>query len=217
MDKTNETVVIAIDGPAASGKSTVAREVAKRLGFRFFNSGDFYRAMTWACLRKGVNCRDASAVADAAGEVLLNIAASDHEYFPEIEGKDARPFLRSDEVNSNVSPVSAVPKVRTVITRAIRASVQNRQAVIEGRDIGSAVFPETPFKFYIDADPQVRQQRRVQQGQAEDVTKRDKMDFTRQAAPLTVADGASVIDSSYLDVAGVVDAVLTKLRAQRLL
>jgi cytidylate kinase len=216
MDKTNETVVIAIDGPAASGKSTVARELAKRLGCRFFNSGDLYRAMTYACLRSGVDCRDASAVAAAAGAVLMNIAASDHEYFPEIDGEDARPFLRSDEVNTTVSPVSAVPEVRLVVTRAIRASVRNRQAVIEGRDIGSAVFPETPFKFYIDADPRVRQMRRSSQGQSEDVTKRDKMDSSRSAAPLTVAEGATVIDSSHLDVDGVVAATLHRLAEQGL-
>jgi cytidylate kinase len=216
MDKTNETVVIAIDGPAASGKSTVARELAKRLGFRFFNSGDLYRAMTWACLRSGVDCRDGSAVADAAREVSLEIALDDHEYFPQIGGQDARPYLRSDEVNGNVSSVSTVPEVRDIITSSIRRCTQGRLSVIEGRDIGSAVFPSTPYKFYIDADPQVRQMRRACQGQAEDVSMRDRIDSSRRAAPLTVADGATVIDSSHLDVDGVVAAALRCLAEQGL-
>lgn len=216
MDKTRETVVIAIDGPAASGKSTVARELAKRLGFRFFNSGDLYRAMTWACLQRGTDTGDRAAVAASARAISFGISVDDHDYFPQVDGRDARPFLRSEEVNGNVSHVSAVPEVRMVITQAIRACVRDRQTVIEGRDIGSAVFPETPYKFYIDADPRVRQMRRSNQGQAEDVSKRDKIDSARSTAPLMVADGATVIDSSHLDVAGVVDALIAKLRAQGL-
>lgn len=216
MDNTKKTVVIAIDGPAASGKSTVARELAKRLGFHFFNSGDLYRAMTWACLQRGADTRDAASVAISAREVSFGIAADTHEYFPQVDGRDSRPFLRSEEVNGNVSQVSAVPDVRMVITEAIRTCVRGRQTVIEGRDIGSAVFPETPYKFYIDADPLVRQMRRSNQGQAEDVSKRDKIDSARETAPLMVADGATVIDSSALDVGGVVRVLMEKLHEQGL-
>lgn len=210
------TVVIAIDGPAASGKSTVARELARRLGFRFLNSGDLYRAMTWACLRAGINCREADAVATAAGKALIKVVREGNEYYPLIDGGDPRPHLRDAEVNAHVSPVSAVAAVRYILSAAIRAHARGRRTVIEGRDIGSAVFPETPYKFYIDAHPQVRQRRRSKQGQTEEIAKRDMMDSTRSTNPLTVAAGATVIDTSALDVQGVVAAILEKLVAQGL-
>jgi cytidylate kinase len=212
----NETVVIAIDGPAASGKSTVARELAKRLGYRFLNSGDLYRAMTWSCLRRGIDCREPDAVAIAAGNAEIKVASEKNEYYPKIDGEDARTHLRDPEVNGNVSPVSAVPAVRYILSAAIRAHAQGRQTVIEGRDIGSAVFPETPFKFYIDAHPTVRQRRRRNQGQSEEIAKRDMMDSSRSIDPLTVATGATVIDTSALDVPGVVAAILAKLSDQGL-
>jgi len=209
-------VVIAIDGPAASGKSTVARELAKRLGYRFLNSGDLYRAMTWSCLRRGIDCREPDTVATAVGNAEIKVASEKNEYYPKIDGEDARTHLRDPEVNANVSPVSAVPAVRYILSAAIRAHAQGRQTVIEGRDIGSAVFPETPFKFYIDAHPQVRQRRRRNQGQCEEIAKRDLMDSSRSIDPLTVAAGAVVIDTSALDVPGVVAAILEKLRSQGL-
>lgn len=211
-----ETVVIAIDGPAASGKSTVARELAKRLGYRFLNSGDLYRAMTWSCLRHCIDCRESAAVATAAGNAKIQVAHQGNEYYPKIDGEDARSHLRDPEVNANVSPVSAVPAVRYILSAAIRAHAQGKQTVIEGRDIGSAVFPETPFKFYIDAHPQVRQRRRRNQGQNEEIAKRDMLDSTRSTDPLTVATGATVIDSSALDIDGVVSAMLARLREQGL-
>jgi cytidylate kinase len=211
-----ETVVIAIDGPAASGKSTVARELAKRLGYRFLNSGDLYRAMTWSCLQSGINCKDISAVATAAGNARIKVAHVGNEYYPKIDEEDARTHLRDPAVNANVSPVSAVPAVRYILSAAIRTHAQGRQTVIEGRDIGSAVFPETPYKFYIDAHPQVRQRRRRNQGQNEEIAQRDMIDSTRSTDPLTVAAGATVIDSSTLDVNGVVSAIMKQLCSQGL-
>jgi cytidylate kinase len=210
------TVVIAIDGPAASGKSTVARALAGHLGFRFLNSGDLYRAMTWACLQQAVDCRDTGAVASAAGHARIEVGCDGINYFPLIDGEDPRPHLRDESVNANVSPVSAVPAVRYILSAAIRKHAQGRQTVVEGRDIGSAVFPETPFKFYIDAPPQVRQRRRRNQGQVEEIARRDLIDSTRATAPLTVAPGATVIDTSALDVEGVVAAMLARLREQGL-
>jgi cytidylate kinase len=210
------TVVIAIDGPAASGKSTVARALAAKLGYRFLNSGDLYRAMTWACLRMRVDCRDTGAVASAAGNARIEVGCDGADYYPLIDGEDPRSDLRGGDINANVSPVSAVPAVRYILSAAIRAHAQGRQTVVEGRDIGSAVFPETPYKFYIDAPPQVRQRRRRNQGQMEEIAKRDLIDSTRSTDPLTIAPGATVIDSSTLDVEGVVNAMLKKLKAQGL-
>jgi len=211
-----ETSVIAIDGPAASGKSTVARALASRLGYRFLNSGDLYRALTWHCRQKGVDCHDPGAVAAAAGQARVEIRCDGTDYYPLIDGEDPRAHLRTDAVNSCVSPVSAVPAVRYILSAAIRAHAQGRRTVVEGRDIGSAVFPETPYKFYIDAPPQVRQRRRRNQGQAEEIARRDLIDSTRSTDPLTIAPGATVIDTSTLDVRGVVDAMLAGLAAQGL-
>jgi cytidylate kinase len=212
----SDTVVIAIDGPAASGKSTVARALAAKLGYRFLNSGDLYRAMTWACMQHGVDCRDAGSVAIAAGQARVEVGCDGVDYFPLIDGEDPRAHLRSEKINANVSPISAVPAVRYILSAAIRAHAQGRQTVVEGRDIGSAVFPETPYKFYIDAPAQVRQRRRRNQGQNEEIARRDLIDSTRQTAPLTIAPGATVIDSSTLDIEGVVGAMLSTLKKQGL-
>jgi cytidylate kinase len=209
-------VVIAIDGPAASGKSTVARILAEKLGYRFLNSGDIYRAITWGCLQREVDCGDAGAVAAAAGAVRVEVRCDGINDFPLIDGCDPREHLRDDAVNANVSPVSAVPAVRCILSAAIRAHAQGRRTVVEGRDIGSAVFPETPYKFYIDAPAQVRQLRRRNQGQMEEIAQRDLIDSTRQTAPLTIAPGATIIDSSALDVEGVVNFMINKLREQGL-
>jgi len=214
--KSNETVVIAIDGPAASGKSTVARSLAARLGYRFLNSGDLYRAVTWACLQRGIDCHDVGAVASATGETRVEVGCDGSEYFPLVDNEDPRAHLRKEQVNANVSPVSAVPAVRYIVSAAIRSHALGRQTVIEGRDIGSAVFAETPYKFYIDAPAHVRQRRRRNQGQNEEIARRDLIDSTRKTDPLTVAPGATVIDSSALDVAGVVGAMLDRLKSQGL-
>ncbi|MDA1203111.1 MAG: (d)CMP kinase [Verrucomicrobia bacterium] len=215
-DTSSSTVVIAIDGPAASGKSTVARALAAHLGYRFLNSGDLYRAITWGCLSHGVDCRDTGAVAMAVGNSHVEVGCDGTEYYPIVDGTDPRVHLRHAAVNANVSPVSAVPAVRYILSAAIRAHAQGRRTVVEGRDIGSAVFPETPYKFYIDAPAQVRQRRRRNQGQTEEIAKRDLIDSTRSTDPLTIAPGATVIDSSTLDVEGVVAAMVEKLRAQGL-
>ncbi len=212
----DDSVVIAIDGPAASGKSTVAKELARRLSFRFLNSGDLYRAMTWTCLDRGIDCYDSGKVAATTGVTQIDISCDGTNYFPQINGIDPRQYLRDERINAHVSPVSAVPAVRYILSAAIRTHSHGRQTVIEGRDIGSAVFPESPYKFYIDAHPEVRQRRRRNQGQMEEISRRDRIDSTRHTDPLTVAPGATVIDSSALDIDGVVGKILQRLSAQGL-
>lgn len=209
----SQTIVIAIDGPAASGKSTVARALAQRLGFRFLNSGDLYRAVTWSCLQ-GSDDRDAARMAEAATKARVELCCDGEEYFPKINGEDPRAHLRDETVNAHVSLIATLPEVRALISSAIRRETQGQRTVIEGRDIGSAVFPETPYKFYIDASPEVRQRRRSKQGQSEEIARRDLLDSTRTTAPLTVADGAVVIDSSDLSIEDVVAAVIDRLHEQ---
>jgi len=204
--------IIAIDGPAASGKSSVARSIARRLGFAYANSGDYYRALTWLCLRGGVDCGDAGAVARAVGDGAIETGIRDGFSYILIDGEDPMPHLRDDAVNRNVSPVSVAPAVRDLLLVRLRALAEGCDLVMEGRDIGSVVFPDTPFKFYIDAAPEIRIRRRAAQGQSDEIALRDRIDSTRKSAPLTIAEDAQVIDSSHLTIDGVVGEVIGRLK-----
>ncbi len=205
--------VIAIDGPAASGKSSVSRRLAKRLGFAYVNSGSIYRAITWEVLRQGADTMSPESVAGAlsGSEVVCGIG-EDGESFIRINSASPDAALRDSRVNLHVSLVSAVPAVREMVSSRLRALAENRDVVMEGRDIGSAVFPETPFKFYLDASPEIRRQRRAAEGQSDAIEARDKMDSSRKAAPLRIAGDAKVVDTSHLTLDGVVDAILEILR-----
>ena len=205
--------VIAIDGPAASGKSSVSRRLAKRLGFAYVNSGSMYRAVTWEVLRQGVDTTSAADVADAlSGSEIACGIGDDSESFIRINGRVPDEALRDSRVNLHVSLVAAVPVVRNLVSARLRALAGDRDVVMEGRDIGSAVFPETPFKFYLDASPEIRRRRRAAEGQSDEIEARDKMDSSRKAAPLVVAGDARVLDTSHLTLDGVVDAILGILR-----
>ena len=205
--------VIAIDGPAASGKSSVSRRLAKRLGFAYVNSGSMYRAVTWEVLRQGTDTTSAADVADAlSGSEIACGIGEDGESFIRINGRVPDEALRDSRVNLHVSLVAAVPVVRNLVSARLRALAGDRDVVMEGRDIGSAVFPETPFKFYLDASPEIRRRRRAAEGQSDEIEARDKMDSSRKAAPLVVAGDARVLDTSHLTLDGVVDAILDILR-----
>ncbi|HEY5893101.1 MAG TPA: (d)CMP kinase [Chthoniobacterales bacterium] len=208
--------VIAIDGPAASGKSTVASQLAKRLGYTYVNSGAMYRAITWKVCLSGASVTNPDAIAAVLDESHIRIGAENGESFIRIDGFDPTPYLRDEQINRNVSPVSSVPAVRELLLGRLRAFADEVDVVMEGRDIGSAVFPDTPFKFYIDASPEVRRQRRSAQGQTDEITFRDKADSTRQSAPLTIADDAYVIDSSHLTIDGVVGEIIGRLKLKGL-
>jgi cytidylate kinase len=209
-------IVIAIDGPAASGKSSVARELARRLGFVYVNSGAMYRAMTWLALERGVSPNDFEAVARLAEEAPLTATLRDHDSVLLIDQTDPEPFLRQDRVNDNVSLVSSVPRVREILVEHLRRYAQSHDLVMEGRDIGSVVFPETPYKFYIDASPEIRARRRQAQGQHDRISARDQADSSRRASPLTIAEDAHVIDSSTLTIDGVVGEIIGRLKLKGL-
>ena len=208
--------VVAIDGPAASGKSSVAHQLAQRLGFVYVNSGAMYRAVTWHVLERGVDPGDGAAVAHLIERTNILCDLENKESRILIEGADVSQHLRDVRVNREVSPVSSVPRVRELLVAQMRAYALEHDVVMEGRDIGSAVFPDTPYKFYVDASPEIRSRRRAAQGQADQIAIRDHADSSRRASPLTIAADAVEIDSSNLSIAEVVDQIIERLKTSGL-
>lgn len=205
---------IAIDGPAASGKSTLARSLAERLGIVMVNSGAMYRAVTWKLLENGTDTTDPAAVIEQLGKMDI-VCGHDGTFSAiTIDGTDPTEHLRSPEVNANVSKVSAIPQVRDKLVAMQRDYLKSTHVVMEGRDIGSVVFPDTPYKIYIDADPSVRNSRRSDDGEVDSVEKRDAADSSRKTAPLKVAEGAAVLDTSKHSIKGVTEAAIEILRKQ---
>ena len=203
--------VIAIDGPAASGKSSVARALARRLGWTFVNTGNMYRAVTWAVLAGGTDPADAEAVAAALAALDISFQTTSGETTISIDGRTLGPELTEDRVNKAVSLVASVPVVRHKLVSGQRDLARLGPLVMEGRDIGSVVFPDSPFKFYIDASEEVRNARRQAQGHVDKIGERDRIDATRKTSPLVTAPGAVVIDSSDLTLDQVVESVLHTL------
>src|SRR2546423_2262034 len=208
--------IIAIDGPAASGKSSVARELARQLDFVYVNSGAMYRAFTWHILQHGIAPDDGRRIAAAAGAAPIICDLVNNQARILIGNVDPTPHLRDDPVNYAVSQVSTVPEVRKVLTEKMRTYAETHDLVVEGRDIGSVVFPETPYKFYIDASPEVRSRRRAAQGHRDAIALRDQADSSRTDSPLIIAKDAEVIDSSNLSISAVVDEIVKRLRAKNL-
>ena len=204
--------VIAIDGPAASGKSSVARALAKRLGFIYVNSGAMYRAVTWFVLENGLDPAAGEDVVRLVERSSIQCDLISDEVRLRVNGVDASAHLRDNNVNQAVSIVSALPRVRQILVDLMRGYARDHDVVVEGRDIASVVFPHTPFKFYIDASPEVRAQRRAAQGEDDAIIVRDKADSSRATAPLVVAKDAHVIDTSAMTIAEVVDTVVDRLR-----
>lgn len=204
--------IIAIDGPAASGKSSVARMLAKRLGFAYVNSGAMYRAVTWFVLQQKLPPNEPVAVTKLLSDMKIECGLRDGASTFSIGGLNPDPFLCEDEVNKNVSAISSVPEVRHALVKLQRQYAQDHDLVMEGRDIGSVVFPDTPYKFYIDASPEVRARRRASQGQRDAITERDRSDTARKTSPLIIAEDAHVVDSSNLTVDGVVGEIIGRLK-----
>ena len=197
---------VAIDGPAASGKSTVAKHLAASLGLVMVNSGAMYRAVTWQVLKDGIDPLDQVAVVRELGKMEIVCGMEAGLSTISVNGQQLDSELRSSEVNNNVSKVASFPEVRERLVSMQRAYLQDTDVVMEGRDIGSVVFPDTPFKIYIDASEEVRAARRVQAGEADAVAARDAQDSQRKVSPLIVSEGAIVIDSSDLTIESAVAA-----------
>lgn len=190
----------------------MARKLARQLGFDYVNSGAMYRAVTWHVLRHATAPGDADAVARLLETSRIDCELGDDGSRLLIDGVDPAAHLQDDRVNDEVSLVSSIPRVREILVGKMRTFAKDRDVVVEGRDIGSVVFPETPYKFYIDASPEVRLRRRVAQGQRDQVLARDLADSSRRVAPLVIAEDAHVIDSSDLSIEGVVDEIVDRLK-----
>ena len=208
--------VVAIDGPAASGKSSVARELARRLGFIYVNSGAVYRAITWYLLEKGIGAEDSNRIAQALASAAITDCIQDSESRILVDNVDPAEHLRDDRVNESVSRVSRLPLVRRIVGQKLHERARNHDLVVEGRDIGSVVFPETPYKFYVDASPEVRLRRRAAQGERDEITIRDHADFSRSVSPLVIAEDAHVIDTSHLTIEAVVNEIVVRLKQKGL-
>src|SRR6266480_6205970 len=208
--------VIAIDGPAASGKSSVARKLARQLGFIYVNSGAIYRAITWHFLQNRIWPEESERIAQALDSAAVACLVEDGEARIVVDDVDPAEHLRDDRVNESVSRVSKSPRVREMVSERLHDCAEGHDVVIEGRDIGSVVFPDTPYKFYIDASPDVRLQRRAAQGQRDEIVARDLADSSRLASPLIVADDALVIDTSDLTIEEVVGKVIAQLKLKGL-
>ncbi len=217
--------VIAVDGPSGAGKSSVSRIVGERLGFLHVDSGALYRIMTWQCLEEKVDTTDPAAIAAFAQQVEIECRPEAGRIAYYVKGEEPGNRIRTPEINAHASQVATVKEVRDRVTAILRGMTQYGDLVIEGRDITTAVFPDTPARFYLTASAEARARRRqkeeVEKGianqSAEEVKKsllsRDAIDSTRQYAPLKKADGAIEIDSSDLTLEQVVETVMNALPA----
>jgi cytidylate kinase len=196
-------VVVAMDGPSGSGKSSTSRGVARRLGLRYLDTGAMFRAVTWWMLRHGIDVDDAAAVAAHAEEPVLVSGTDPTAPTITVDGTDVAGPIRSQEVTAAVSAVSAVPQVRARLLRDQREIIGAGGIVVEGRDIGTVVAPDATVKVYLTADPEARAARRTAELSGLDVTatrddllRRDRYDSGRATAPLAMAEGAHHIDTT---------------------
>lgn len=216
--------VICIDGPAGVGKSTVARAIAKRLGFLYVDSGALYRIATWKALQNHIDTSDTAAMTAFADSFDIQFGIRDGALTQSVDGIEPGLALRTPEVNAHVSPVAAVPAVRAKVTALLRSLPSLAPLSVEGRDIGSVVYPNSPARFYLDADPNERTRRRLREDVARgfmteadadkvraSLLERDKIDSSRKTAPLRIPEGAIVIDTTPLSIDQVVDAVIAAL------
>jgi 3-phosphoshikimate 1-carboxyvinyltransferase len=205
--------VIAIDGPAASGKSTIAHEVATILKYAYISTGAMYRAITYKLIQDRVDLENPQHIQHCLNHMDFQCFIRDGKLVIIIDGENPDPYLRQAQVNQFVSTVASQPNIRAYLLEKQRALAQLAPLVMEGRDIGSAVFPSTPYKFYIDADEAVRFARRASQGETDLLHQRDYLDSTRATSPLLLAHDATKIDSTHLTVQQTVEQVLLKLQA----
>lgn len=220
----NTATLIAIDGPVASGKTTVGQLLARRLGYRFLDTGAMYRAFTWAALEAGIDARDAPGLAELAQQQLVDVLFQENgQAQVVVEGLDAAPYLRESGVEERVSVVSQVPEVREALMDVQRRAAQEGRLVMAGRDIGTVVLPDAFLKVFLTASAAERARRRhielqamdrrvSYQGILDELIQRDKVDSRRKLAPLRPAQDAHIISTDGITVEMVVERILGLLR-----
>lgn len=214
--------VIAIDGPAGSGKSTVSKMLAKRLGLLYIDTGAMYRALTLKAIRSGADLEDEGGLVEMARSTEVDLGYKDGKQAVLLDGEDVAGLIRTAELTNKVKYIARVPGVRHEMVLMQRRLGEKSGAVMEGRDITTVVFPDADYKFYLDADPEERARRRFKElkesGSSvtfdeikKDVVARDESDMKRAVGALKVADDAIVIDTTDLSIDGVVAAVMDKI------
>lgn len=214
-------IIIAIDGGAASGKSSTSRALAEQFNLLHVDTGSFYRQITSELLRQNVAATDQSTLEKALSTLQLSTQIEGRSARMQINGHSAGDEIRSQEVNENVSHYAAIPAVRQLLLGYQRDQTEVarehgfRGLVMEGRDIGSVIFPDADFRFFLHADPAERAKRRAAEGQQDSIAERDRLDSSRKTSPLTCPEGANDIDSTHLSldevVAKIATAIATKL------
>ena len=215
--------IVAVDGPSASGKSTVSRRTAQAVGFIYVDSGALYRGVTWKCVKEGVDVKDSQAVTNLLIRMNMELVLRDNSVGYLIDGEDPGQEIRAEPVRERVADIAAQQSVRVYIVEKLRLMTKFGNLVMEGRDIGTVVFPDTPFKYYLDADPEERARRRSaeikQQEGSDDVgavlsslRRRDQKDSSRATAPLQIALGAKIINSTGMTIEQVVDTIVNDLK-----
>jgi cytidylate kinase len=214
-------IIVAIDGGAASGKSSTANALSRRFNLLHADTGSYYRAVTSEMLRRGASPGDLGSVKAAIAELRLGTRVAGRQANIEIGGRQPGAEIRSKEVNDAVSHFAAIPELRSALLSYQRgqaaAAKQGGFAglVMEGRDIGSVIFPDADFRFFLHADPAERERRRVKEGQQDRVAERDRLDSTRKTAPLSRPAGAVAIDTTHLTIAEVAEQMASAI-ARRL-
>ena len=217
-------MVIAIDGPAGSGKSTVAKIVAEKLRFRYIDTGSMYRAVAWKNLLKNVDLSNEEMVAEIAHNVEIDLVPGEGGQSVFVDGENATNQLKQEKISRAAAVVAAQPMIREIMTKKQRELGNREDVVMDGRDIGTVVFPQAEKKFFLDAEPKERGRRRFDELKTknqeanldlatiiEQVKQRDYEDRTRKIAPLRQADDAISIDTTHLDISQVVDQIMKEI------
>ncbi len=219
-------MIVTIDGPSGTGKTTVARKVAEQLGFVYFDTGAMYRAVTYKVLQNQISLKDQTQLGHLLDDFQFSIRKKDQNYSYYINEEDVTEVIRKPEITRKVSEVSALPAVREALVCIQQAFAEQGDAVFEGRDMGTVVFPQAEYKFYLDAKPSIRAERRYlelknkikgtsQEEVLKELMERDKLDSSRELSPLRQAEDAVYIDTSGLSIDAVVALILTYIRGQR--